>query len=80
MRIPWLKTDFLQPADVGGKIRAYYRPQERKQNHEVIYLTFDDETAAPEAYRRDAEYCHELIPVPHTTTKKFSWSFYCNLK
>jgi len=79
MRILWLKTDFLHPVDVGSKIRTYYMLRELKRKHEVTYLTLDDGTADPEAHRRAEEYCHELIHVPHTTTKKFSWSFYCEL-
>ncbi|NWF73054.1 MAG: glycosyltransferase [Nitrospirae bacterium] len=79
MRILWLKTDLLHPVDVGSKIRTYYMLRELKRKHEVTYLTLDDGAAGPEAYRRADEYCHELIHVPHTTTKKFSWSFYCDL-
>ena len=79
MRILWLKTDLLHPVEVGGRIRTYYMLRELKRKHMLTYLTLDDGTAGPEAYRRAAEYCHELVPVPHRTTRKFSWSFYRDL-
>ncbi|MBO0722349.1 MAG: glycosyltransferase, partial [Blastocatellia bacterium] len=43
------------------------------------YLTLDDGSAAPDARERAAEYCHELVCVPHRTTPKFSVGFYAGL-
>lgn len=79
MRILWLKTDLLHPVDVGSRIRTYNMLRELKRNHELTYLTLNDGTADPEACRRASEYCHELVHVPHTTTLKYSWSFYRDL-
>ena len=79
MRILWLKTDLLHPVDVGSRIRTYYMLRELKRKHMLTYLTLDDGTADPEAYRRATEYCHELVSVPHRTTRKYSWSFYRDL-
>ena len=79
MRILWLKTNLLHPVDTGGKIRSYYMLRELKQRHHVTYLALDDGTASADAHQRAAEYCHELIPVPHRTSSKFSLRFFSEL-
>lgn len=79
MRILWLKTDLLHPVDVGSKIRTYYMLRELRRMHELTYVTLDDGTAGPDAYRLAGEYCHELVPVPHRKARRFSWSFYREL-
>jgi glycosyltransferase involved in cell wall biosynthesis len=79
MRLLWLKTNLLHPVDTGGKIRTYFMLRELKQQHHVTYLALDDGTAAPDAVERAAEYCHELIRVPHRTSSKFSLRFFAEL-
>jgi glycosyltransferase involved in cell wall biosynthesis len=79
MRLLWLKTNLLHPVDTGGKIRTYFMLRELKQRHHVTYLALDDGTAAPDAVERSAEYCHELIRVPHRTSAKFSFRFFAEL-
>ena len=79
MRILWLKTNLLHPVDTGGKIRTYYMLRELKQRHHVTYLALDDGTASPDAADRAAEYCHDLIRVPHRTASKFSLRFFAEL-
>lgn len=78
MRILWLKTELLHPIDKGGKIRTYNMLRELKREHEITYLTLDDgsdETARSLA----AEYCHDLVRIPHRTRPKFSPGFYAEL-
>ena len=79
MRLLWLKTNLLHPVDTGGKIRTYYMLRELKQRHHVTYLALDDGTASPDAAERAAEYCHDLIRVPHRTSSKFSLRFFAEL-
>lgn len=79
MRLLWLKTNLLHPVDTGGKIRTYYMLRELKQRHHVTYLALDDGTASPDAADRAAEYCHDLIRVPHRTSSKFSLRFFAEL-
>jgi polysaccharide biosynthesis protein PslH len=79
MRLLWLKTELLHPVDKGGKIRTYQMLRELKRDCHITYLTLDDGTAGREAHERAAEYCHELIVVPHRTREKFSVSFYAEL-
>jgi glycosyltransferase involved in cell wall biosynthesis len=79
MRLLWLKTNLLHPVDSGGKIRTYFMLRELKQQHHVTFLALDDGTAAPDAVERAAEYCHDLIRVPHRTSQKFSARFFAEL-
>ncbi|MGH9841332.1 MAG: glycosyltransferase [Blastocatellia bacterium] len=79
MNILWLKTELLHPVDKGGKIRTYQMLKELKRRHHVTYLTLDDGTAGPSAREQAAEYCHELICIPHRTRAKFSAGFYAEL-
>ena len=79
MRLLWLKTNLLHPVDTGGKIRTYYMLRELMQRHHVTYLALDDGTASPDATDRAAEYCHDLIRVPHRTSSKFSLRFFAEL-
>ena len=79
LRILWLKTELLHPVDKGGKIRTYHMLKGLKRDHEITYLTLDDGTADKEARERAAEYCHELICVPHQQRQKFTAGFYAEL-
>jgi sugar transferase (PEP-CTERM/EpsH1 system associated) len=79
MRVLWLKTELLHPIDKGGKIRTYQMLRELKRDCHITYLTLDDGSAAPDARERAAEYCHELVVVPHRTREKFSAGFYAEL-
>jgi sugar transferase (PEP-CTERM/EpsH1 system associated) len=79
VRILWLKTELLHPVDKGGKIRTYHMLKELKREHHITYLTLDDGTAAPDARSLAAEYCHELVCVPHRQRAKFSAGFYGEL-
>ena len=78
MRILWLKNELLHPVDKGGKIRTYQMLKALKREHHVTYLTLDD-GASVEARGQAAEYCHELVCVPHRTRAKFTPGFYLEL-
>ena len=79
MRILWLKTELLHPVDKGGKIRTFQMLKELRREHHITYLTLDDGGTGGEARARAAEYCHELVCVPHHTHAKFSAAFYAEL-
>jgi sugar transferase (PEP-CTERM/EpsH1 system associated) len=79
VRILWLKTELLHPVDKGGKIRTYHMLKELKREHHITYLTLDDGSAAPDARARAAEYCQELVCIPHCQRAKFSAGFYGEL-
>lgn len=53
--------------------------KELRREHHIAYLTLDDGTASTDARERAAEYCHELVTVPHKVSEKFSASFYAEL-
>jgi len=79
MRILWLKTELLHPIDKGGKIRTYQMLKQLKREHHVSYIALDDGSADADARPRSAEYCDELICIPHHTRPKFSAGFYAEL-
>ena len=79
MKILWLKTELLHPVDKGGKIRTYQMLRELKKAHHITYLTLDDGSATLDAREQSAEYAHETITIPHTTSAKFSAKFYFEL-
>jgi glycosyltransferase involved in cell wall biosynthesis len=79
MRILWLKTELLHPVDKGGKIRTYHMLKALRREHHVTYLTLDDGSGAADAAELAAEYCHELVRVPHRVRAKFSAGFYAEL-
>lgn len=79
MRILWINTELLHPADKGGRIRTLNMLKELKREHHITYLTLDDGTAAADARERATEYCHELKVVPHRTNAKFTAAFYADL-
>ena len=79
MKILWLKTELLHPVDKGGKIRTYHLLKQLKADHHITYLTLDDGSAPANAVADAAEYCHDLIRIPHATREKFSVGFYAEL-
>lgn len=79
MRILWLKTELLHPVDKGGRIRTYNMLRELKQEHEIIYLTLDEDPGDREALERSAEYADELIRVHHHVAPRHSVRFYAEL-
>ncbi len=79
MHILWLKTELLHPVDKGGKIRTYNMLKELKRDHRITYLTLDDGTATESERSSAAEYCHELVCVPHRQPEKFTPGFYAEL-
>lgn len=79
MHIVWLKTELLHPIDKGGKIRTYHMLKQLKRDHQITYLTLDDGTAAADARIQAADYCHEVITIPHVTAEKFTAAFYSDL-
>lgn len=79
MRILWLKTELLHPLDKGGRIRSYQMLKQLKREHQITYLTLCESQDSADSFQRASEYCHRLVPVTHSTTRKFSVAFYREL-
>ena len=78
MNILWIKTELLHPVDKGGKIRTYNMLKALKRDHQITYLTLDDESDL-EARNQALEYCHDLVCIPHHPAEKFTTGFYSDL-
>jgi sugar transferase (PEP-CTERM/EpsH1 system associated) len=76
MKILWLKSDFLYPADTGGKIRSYNILRQLAGDHEVSYLCLTDETPSPEAIDHLGSFCKRVDYIPFKPERKFSPEFY----
>ena len=76
MKILWLKSDFLYPADTGGKIRSYNILRQLAGDHEVSYLCLTDETPSPEALDHLRSFCKYVDYIPFKPERKFSPEFY----
>jgi len=79
LRILWLKTELLHPVDKGGRIRTFNMLRELKRDHRITYVALDERNPGPKERALAAEYCHELICVPHRLRTKFSAGFYFEL-
>ncbi len=53
--------------------------KELKHDHHITYLTLDDGSADRDTRERSADYCHDLVCVPHQHREKFSKGFYVEL-
>ncbi len=79
LRILWLKTGPLHPADTGGKIRTLNMLREMRKRHRVTYLSLLPELS-PETVTREAwQYSHDQIWVHWRETPKYSWKFYAEV-
>lgn len=76
MKILWLKSDFLYPADTGGKIRSYNILRQLAGKYEVSYLCLTDETPAPEAVAHLRSFCKHVDYIFFKPERKFSPEFY----
>lgn len=65
MKILWVKSDFLHPADRGGQIRTLEMLKCLHTRHEIHYVAFDDGQNL-EALERSSEYCSRAYPVRHS--------------
>ncbi|MDX1577171.1 MAG: glycosyltransferase [Gemmatimonadota bacterium] len=79
MKILWLKTELLHPVDKGGRIRTYQMLRHLAAEHEIVYLTLDDGTAGAEEVDAAAEYCHELIRIPHRRAARYTPRFFAEI-
>jgi polysaccharide biosynthesis protein PslH len=74
MKILWVKSDFLHPADRGGQIRTLEMLKCLHPRHEIHYVAFDD-GKNPEGLERSPEYCSRAYPVPHSVPPHRSLRF-----
>lgn len=74
MKILWVKSDFLHPANRGGQIRTLEILKRLHARHEIYYVAFDD-GKNPEGLERSSEYCSHSYPVPHSAPPHRSLPF-----
>ncbi|MFL6352126.1 MAG: glycosyltransferase [Bryobacteraceae bacterium] len=74
MKILWVKSDFLHPADRGGHIRTLEMLKCLHRRHEIHYVAFDDGKNA-EGLDRSSEYCSRAYPVTHSVPPHRSLRF-----
>ncbi|MGI9072646.1 MAG: glycosyltransferase [Bryobacteraceae bacterium] len=74
MKILWVKSDFLHPANRGGQIRTLEMLKCLHRRHEIHYVAFDD-GKNPEGLDRSSEYCSRPYPVPHSVPPHRSLRF-----
>jgi len=79
MKILWVKSDFLYPADTGGKIRSYNILKQLSVQHEVSYLCLTDETAGESAIKHLRNLGLSVEWLPFKADQKFSPVFYLKL-
>ncbi|NIR66462.1 MAG: glycosyltransferase [candidate division Zixibacteria bacterium] len=79
MKILWIKSDFLYPADTGGKIRSYNILKQLSAVHEVSYLCLTEEEPSGEALDYLRSFCSKVECIPFNPDKKFSLRFYLSL-
>jgi glycosyltransferase involved in cell wall biosynthesis len=74
MKILWVKSDFLHPANRGGQIRTLEMLKCLHARHEIHYVAFDD-CKNPEGLERSSEYCSRAYPVAHSVPPHRSVGF-----
>lgn len=79
MKILWLKSDFLYPADTGGKIRSYNILRRLAGDHEVSYLCLTDEPPTAEEVDHLKSFCKRVDYIHFKPERKFSPEFYLAL-
>lgn len=79
LRILWIKTGFLHPLDLGGKLRTYHMLREMKKRHHITYLALMSPQIPLDWMERAEEYCHEEIGILWKETPKFTLAFYADL-
>jgi sugar transferase (PEP-CTERM/EpsH1 system associated) len=79
MKILWIKSDYLYPADTGGKIRSYNILKNLAKEHQVSYLCLADDEPSQEALDHLRSFCERVDYVRFNPEKKFSPRFYLKL-
>ncbi|MGI8958659.1 MAG: glycosyltransferase [Bryobacteraceae bacterium] len=78
MKILWVKSDFLHPANRGGQIRTLEMLKCLHRRHEIHYVAFDDRKNE-EGLEKSSGYCSRAYPVPHSVAPHRSFGFMCQL-
>jgi len=79
MKILWVKSDFVIPADTGGKIRSYNIIRQLAKLHLVTYLSFIDQNYTSQ-HEAGMQVCvQEVISVFKRSEKKYGFGFYLRL-
>jgi sugar transferase (PEP-CTERM/EpsH1 system associated) len=79
MKILWIKSDFLVPADTGGKIRSYNILKKLAGMHEVSYLCLAEEEPSQDGLDHLKSFCKDVEYIRFSPDKKFSLKFYLSL-
>lgn len=76
MKILWIKSDFLYPPNVGGKIRSYNILKRLADTHDVSYLCLSEEKPENSDIDHLMEFCEEVEYIRFDPEPKFSAQFY----
>jgi len=78
MRIFWMKSDFIVPADTGGKIRTYNLMRELRQLCDVTYLAYQP-TDSPRDRAAASACATEIATIHRPEEIKSGWQFYARV-
>jgi polysaccharide biosynthesis protein PslH len=79
LRILWINCRLLHPLNGGDRIRTYNMLRELKRRHHITYLCLRTPADTDEAVTKAAEFCDEVIAVPHPQTSTKSFKFFAGL-
>src|SRR5262245_2537848 len=74
MQILWIKSDYIDPPDTGGKIRTYNLLRELNGRCPVIYLSLRNNQGSACAESR-SEWASRIVSVPYFEEKKSGLRF-----
>ncbi len=79
MRILFHNCRILHPLNGGDRIRTFNMLKELRKRHEITYLCLRTPADSDESVALAAEYCQEVIPVPHAVKNKRGLRFYAEV-
>jgi polysaccharide biosynthesis protein PslH len=75
MHVLWIKSDYIDPPDSGGKIRTYNLLRQLRQLCEVTYLSLSD-TKLQEDNKVDLPWASRAVTFHQAEEPKEGWRFY----
>jgi glycosyltransferase involved in cell wall biosynthesis len=81
MRVMWLKSDYVDPPETGGKIRTYNLLRELRKRCEVTYISLTSNHDLPNGERKNSKECwvSEIATYFRPEEKKWGAEFYMRL-
>jgi glycosyltransferase involved in cell wall biosynthesis len=78
VRIIWLKSDYIDPPDTGGKIRTYNLLRQLRSLCNVTYLSLTT-TASPKGDPVDLPWASQVVTFPQSEEPKEGLKFYSHV-